>query len=139
MVSICLRKFTGHSLGFFSFALAFFIIFCRFHSGFFLSPLPFSLLLVNFAQVFSFAPAFCNKLLVIINFFSNNELFVINMLKVYFLCEFLLFMCLNGKTLIWIRTNFFTALQGFLLHFRVEKFSPDLNFPSIEKSAVFYE
>ena len=61
------------------------------------------------------------------------------MLKVYFLCEFLLFMCLNGKTLIWIRTNFFTALQGFLLRFRVEKFSPDLNFPSIEKSAVFYE
>ena len=73
----------------FSFALAFFLAFCRFRLGFFLSSLPFSLLFVNFAQVLSFALAFCNKLLVIINFFGNNKLFVINMLKVYLLCVFI--------------------------------------------------
>ena len=71
----------------FSFALAFFFPSCRFRLGFFLSPLPFSLLFVNFGQVFSFALAFCNKLLVIINIFGNNKVFVINLLKVYFLCE----------------------------------------------------
>ena len=64
------------------------------------------------------------------------------MLKVHFLCEFLLFMRLNGKKTLMDYNKFFLLRFKvfFLLRFRVDQFSHDLKtFPSVEKCAVFDE